>query len=352
MSHFLPMTIFFLATLLFIGKAQADCENKIFTCPSGQTVNQGMCWDLLKLKCEPCSDWRKKCNNFPKYHTNRWMGDLISGDKSLSEIIMPGSHDAGMYIKHRRDCTSHATQCNTMTQDKSIKKQLEAGVRWFDIRVVYSPDTKEVASNYITGHWQDNIKQLKLGTQGCLGGALSKIHSDVSSFLENNKDEIVILYYSHFYNWKEKKNLDIDKEKVFVEQVKKDLGTKLYVTSKDDFEKISTIPIARIRGEGGRVIATFDFRSGDRLISPEEGILGSISGLKRTSFEVNAPPNTSEFSDFDFGTCGVRNISLRQSAETKNKNLYKQLGTKKINIFTYDMVNQENNKQIIYNNKP
>ncbi|MBD2701636.1 T9SS type A sorting domain-containing protein [Spirosoma sp. BT702] len=81
------------------------------------------------LKDEPWADWM---NN----------SGLINSDKTLSQIVVPGSHDAGMY----KIGTSYGgVSANTQTQSLDIVGQLNAGVRYFDCRVL----AKDFAQNPI-----------------------------------------------------------------------------------------------------------------------------------------------------------------------------------------------------------
>ena len=62
-----------------------------------------------------------------------WMSDLDDNTK-LNDIIMPGSHDAGMYKVTARKglCTKNH---QAITQVGDIEMQLEDGTRFFDFRV-------------------------------------------------------------------------------------------------------------------------------------------------------------------------------------------------------------------------
>lgn len=128
-----------------------------------------------------------------------WMSDNISTlrTKKMTEISIPGSHDAGMFVA--KDCTlagvGGPTDCNTRTQEFDISEQLSRGARFFDLRPVYNQD-----ATFVTGHFSDIDV---LGITGCAGGGLSDILKDVSSFAAANPQELVILKLSHYYNRKE-----------------------------------------------------------------------------------------------------------------------------------------------------
>ncbi|NNK94785.1 MAG: hypothetical protein HKP41_10585 [Desulfobacterales bacterium] len=123
-----------------------------------------------------------------------WITDNIDilGNKKLTEISIPGSHDAGMYEANKCSFAGVGgpTACNTKTQEITVGQQLYCGVRYFDLRPVYTKDKE-----FYTGHFTD-----KLGNLGCLGGSLDEILDEVEGFSSKNPRELVILKFSHYYD--------------------------------------------------------------------------------------------------------------------------------------------------------
>jgi 1-phosphatidylinositol phosphodiesterase len=68
-----------------------------------------------------------------------WMSN-IDGNRLLSEISMPGTHDSGTYKLHK----DSITDTYAVTQDFSILTQLNSGVRVLDIRLGYTDGTLKV----------------------------------------------------------------------------------------------------------------------------------------------------------------------------------------------------------------
>jgi len=70
-----------------------------------------------------------------------WMSDHYNEikDKKLTELSIPGSHDAGMYKVH--SCSLGARSCNAQTQHLDIAGQLHCGSRYFDFRPVFIKST-------------------------------------------------------------------------------------------------------------------------------------------------------------------------------------------------------------------
>jgi hypothetical protein len=148
-----------------------------------------------------------------------WMGQMseIIGSRSLRNIIIPGTHDSGTYNISEKSAISPDNTLDaslsfidslmqniyklpffgepdpelkrffarwSKAQDKTIMEQLEAGIRYFDLRVLRRSD----GEFYIVhGMYSDNI---------------NNVFADVNRFLENHPKEIVILDFNHLYHFK------------------------------------------------------------------------------------------------------------------------------------------------------
>jgi len=128
--------------------------------------------------------------------TRNWMASLVDGT-TFSNIVMPGSHDAG--VSRLKHCSlsgvaatiigvvvSDAVKVATQTQDISISEQLKAGSRYFDLRVDY--DHGEL----VTYHRRSS------DGKGCNGQSIKDVLDQTVSFLEEHTKETVILKFSHF----------------------------------------------------------------------------------------------------------------------------------------------------------
>ncbi|MEZ4779161.1 MAG: hypothetical protein R2786_07225 [Flavobacteriaceae bacterium] len=126
--------------------------------------------------------------SYPSYPT--WMQDNISslGDKKLSEICIPGSHDSGMY--KRTVGGKGGIDCNTLTQTYPIAGQLQYGARYFDIR-------PGIASGgfFYTGHYSETLGVWV----GANGQSIADIITDINTFTESS-NELIILNLSHAIN--------------------------------------------------------------------------------------------------------------------------------------------------------
>lgn len=116
--------------------------------------------------------------------TGNWMARLTDSTL-LRDIMMPGSHDAGMSELHH--CAPPVGSGPfTKTQGVSVGNQLAAGSRYFDIRVDYDYDT--LVTYHRSGQW------------GCNGQDLSAVLDETRQFLQTHQGEFAILKFSHIRN--------------------------------------------------------------------------------------------------------------------------------------------------------
>lgn len=129
------------------------------------------------------------------YDAARWMEQYLEpaiSNLSLKDIVIPGSHDAGMSVLTATGGQQKGTinACNTLTQLISIEEQLMKGIRMFDLRVGKHNQmlyTKHAASDCmedaIGGGYGERLKTVALG---------------LKKFLHVNSKEIVLISFSHF----------------------------------------------------------------------------------------------------------------------------------------------------------
>jgi len=138
----------------------------------------------------------------------------LGADKQLNEIVMVGSHDAGILGD---DISS-----NVKTQNLDIRQQAVAGVRVFDLRIAAQtlPDIgggkdavlrafhadgmlkkDETKSRYVVDVGrQHNITRTKL-RGGAFGLGLSGMLADARAFVRAHPDEFLILKFDKCTNW-------------------------------------------------------------------------------------------------------------------------------------------------------
>jgi len=120
-----------------------------------------------------------------------WMQQNLPflGCRTLQQLSLPGSHNAGM--SKVQFSTAFSSPSNTQTQQLDILGQLNAGIRYFDIRPVISH------GDYYTGHYS-YVKDVD-SYQGSVGQKMDDIIDNINKFTDANK-ELVILYLSHTSN--------------------------------------------------------------------------------------------------------------------------------------------------------
>ena len=121
---------------------------------------------------------------------NDWMHSIYNQISclTLKEIVVPGSHDAGMF--EFNEGAGLASPVNTVTQKIDIGSQLKYGSRYFDIRPVIS------GGGWKTGHYGWICILGVCEWRGGNGQDLPSIINQVNSFTANN-NELVILDLTH-----------------------------------------------------------------------------------------------------------------------------------------------------------
>jgi hypothetical protein len=179
--------------------------------------------------------------------------------KTLRRLCIPGSHDAGMSIA--RDCELGATEGNTKTQLQDIGDQLDAGIRYFDIRPVFEDNKPD---QIFTGHYDRFV-----GIRGCQGQPVKQVLNQVASFITraDSSGEVVILKFSHFLDKLGSENFFSEaaesaafKQNLINTLIKLITATipaaNLYVHS--NALRISDVPLATLTGGTGKAIILFD----------------------------------------------------------------------------------------------
>jgi hypothetical protein len=125
------------------------------------------------------------------------------GVRTLRQLCIPGSHDSGMSQVGWHTNLAHAH--NVQTQIHNVQKQLELGVRFFDLRPIFRND------EFYTGHyfqWFGQRLQERTGnarfawppaTQGADGQSMDDVIKNVNDFTALHK-ELIILKFSHSLN--------------------------------------------------------------------------------------------------------------------------------------------------------
>ncbi|WP_157949901.1 phosphatidylinositol-specific phospholipase C domain-containing protein [Vallitalea okinawensis] len=148
---------------------------------------------------------------------SNWMETLYQqypefGEAVLRDVLLPGTHDTGTFTfddegdPHDLAPDSFypgSTEYNaayairdmivpfSQTQDLDVKQQLEVGVRYFDLRV---------GPYMVYENGEVNIDETDLRTMhGIYGEGMDTIVDEVSQFINQNTQEIVILDFQHFY---------------------------------------------------------------------------------------------------------------------------------------------------------
>jgi hypothetical protein len=120
-----------------------------------------------------------------------WM-DKLNDDLKLSQLCLPGSHDAGVYRDKQNGVAPGPSTC---CQDSNIWKQARDGCRVFDIRCFLRTTGVIKKKKAVTmGHF---FKEGKDGYLGEYGGTLISALEDAGFFLQNHRREFLIFRVGH-----------------------------------------------------------------------------------------------------------------------------------------------------------
>ncbi len=117
-----------------------------------------------------------------------WMSGFTDRrDLSLVDLCLPASHDAGVSDDHYYPYGKLSSKASTIAQAGNIKKQLEWGSRFFDLRIAKKGTTLQ------TFHGEGVFG----GTGGGWGQPAESIFEEAHEFIKEHTGEIVILRISH-----------------------------------------------------------------------------------------------------------------------------------------------------------
>lgn len=135
-----------------------------------------------------------------------WMGNLPEELQNvpLNHLAIPGSHDSCSYtispqaeiapdneyygnklLKLLGPIGKQIMYSWSVTQNITTKEQLQAGIRYFDIRIAVRKDPKD-----------ENLYLI----HGLFGAVVDNFLVEVKEFLESHKKEVILVHFQHFYN--------------------------------------------------------------------------------------------------------------------------------------------------------
>lgn len=175
-----------------------------------------------------------------------WMR-LLNPTTTLNNIMMPGSHDAGMSETNHCFPDLPETKVGSKTQIFSIADQFLNGMRYFDIRVDYDQGL------LVTYH--------RTGPDGCNGATFDSVLNGAVKVLEGNPSEVITLKVSHIRAYKDHNPADIKQK---INDRVNQLGDALYTNDSPNVN-LGSISIKTV---AGKIILVFDY---DEYISPAAG---------------------------------------------------------------------------------
>lgn len=128
----------------------------------------------------------------------RWMEYLpsdVTSQTQLKDLLIPGSHDSATFdldpARGKADDFSSYLEIPDekierwfKTQNLDFTEQLKIGVRYFDLRIIKHPVTRDI--RFVHGLFSRKTVKEYL--------------KDIRKFLDENKKEVVLLDFNHIYN--------------------------------------------------------------------------------------------------------------------------------------------------------
>jgi hypothetical protein len=229
------------------------------------------------------------------------------GDKPLAQLVLPGSHDAGMSLMNH-GVPPGVPECGVITQAKRIAQQLREGCRYFDERPTWwshFPEGRLVRELY-TGHGERLLGHLPW--TGGVGEVLADVLNDVKAFATEHPSEIVILCFSHYATVWNSTGFSFDQKLGLRTMVLDILGEQMYRNPVPDVN-INTLTPNEILRDKRNVICVFDDFS--QLYNPRIGILAGAEWPALTDI----PLSTSEAPSLVVGPQNVLHCFYANNAD-------------------------------------
>jgi 1-phosphatidylinositol phosphodiesterase len=207
-----------------------------------------------------------------EFETETWMG-LLDGNTTLNNVIMPGSHDAGMSSLINCDVGAGFNKGMVKTQELSVFGQLKAGSRYFDIRVDYDHN------RLYTYH--------RTGDSGCNGQTLEEVMNDATNFIETYPSETFILKFSHI---RTNRGKAADIKGKIEKMVSEEKYKKFLFTDSNKLVNLAKVPLQLLRG---KIVLVFDYsgyiNEKDGRFRYHDGFAVDDSETKVTHFDGYQP---------------------------------------------------------------
>ena len=174
------------------------------------------------------------CN--ARHHPNAdWMKNYQ--DKSMLELILPGSHDAGCIKRYNHDIMTNSA----VTQTKGIGEQLCAGARVFDIRFEWAIQKDDRDAGYYIHHGSNTI----LGDNTHFYfQSMPDFTSEIQEFCNAYDTELLVLRIKYETRGdSQNSELEMEKREKFLQHFIEEInsGARNCVVKHDDAVKVSCI---------------------------------------------------------------------------------------------------------------
>ena len=230
-------------------------------------------------------------------------------NRKLNEIVIPGSHDAGVYT---------ANKDNVKTQSLDIYLQAFAGCRFFDLRIathksrvggqdVYTHKAFHLDQSLVVDHKVKNTPGISsyqnVGHAGGWGGGLVQMLNDAKKFVTQNNTEFLILKFSKSANWSSIAE------------------TCIQILGNDQYKGGGNLNDKRVQDLAGKVVTVFDESARDKLAAL---IRQQVGGHGIMFIRALYDSETGRSSAYDQNYWGIQYFGKFSSTDDVAKNTAKQ----------------------------
>jgi hypothetical protein len=265
--------------------------------------------------------------------TTRWMEELNANSngkffqQKFNKVSLPASHDSGMSCS--TECTLLAGLPQTQTQTLDIAGQLNAGIRYFDLRpcVWDVKASNNSQDDFYFGHF---TSVPVIGGMGCLGQNMKEALVQVASFLSSTTQEIVILKFSHFGD-KDGNAFPCSLQELMIGAIKEVLADQMLAITNG--EKINDETLQNVISSDRRVICVFDGLCPD-LYNSENGVLifGDLANSPNPDSNFDVHDN---YSDSD-------NLCIMVADQINKYAAFNSTRNSKMFLFSYTLTQSTN----------
>lgn len=230
-----------------------------------------------------------------------WMHNIknVIQDRTLDQIVMPGSHDSGMSTITGALLAFGGTWQNAQTQNLNINSQLWAGARWFDFRIttIHKPSG---SYEFYALHVNEETNNSPVGASG---EKFSDIIDEINDFTSQFPGEVIILQFRYLLGLRESPIIgpiywDDDLKDEFFDKLKEIKNRCGDLEHERRFHDYKLKTLMNMNSGKGCVLIFLDTQHMDQKIEEEDQIWEKEGIYRKNAMSIRDPwPNLLDTKD-------------------------------------------------------